>query len=110
MSKVFHSFQAVFPSSYKLLPMVEKIVLFFATGGGVGFLPGPRGTYGTAIALLLYYLLGPLSFARYSIFVFLFSLAAIWIAGRAEKILREKDCQKIVIDEMAGYGVTLLFL
>ena len=37
----------------------------------------------------------------------LFLAVAVWIAGEAEKIFNKKDSGLIVIDEMAGFLVTL---
>ncbi len=33
----------------------------------------------------------------------------MWFSEKAEQIFREKDCQKIVIDEMAGFLLANLF-
>lgn len=89
--------------------MFKKIILFFATAG-VGYLPGPQGTYGTVVAVGLYLLLYSLPPLHFLFFTFTFSLFAIWSAGLAENFLNEKDSKKIVIDEIAGYFVTMLFI
>jgi phosphatidylglycerophosphatase A len=89
---------------------VKKIILFFASGGGVGFLPGPKGTYGTVVGLLLYWAVRGFSNAYFLLFVFTFFFFSVWAAGLAEVYLQEKDSQIIVIDEIAGYLVTMLFL
>jgi len=39
----------------------------------------------------------------------LFFLAS-WLAAKAEKIFEQKDCRKIVIDEIVGFLVTMSFL
>lgn len=89
--------------------MFKKIILFFATAG-VGYLPGAQGTYGTIVAVGLYLLLYSLPPLHFLFFTFTFSLFAIWAADHAEKYLNEKDSGKIVIDEIAGYFVTMLFI
>jgi phosphatidylglycerophosphatase A len=39
-----------------------------------------------------------------------FAGLAVWLAGEAEKVFEEKDSGLIVIDEMVGVLVTLLFI
>lgn len=39
-----------------------------------------------------------------------FTLFSVYISGEAEKIFREKDSQRIVIDEIAGLQWTMLFI
>lgn len=90
--------------------MNRKLILFFATGGGVGFLPGAPGTYGTAVAVLLYWAVANLPTWHYLLFTFTFSFFSVWVAGLAEQSFQEHDSQKIVIDEIAGYLVTMLFI
>lgn len=90
--------------------MNKKLILFFATGGGVGFLPGAPGTYGTAVGVLLYWAVAHLPTWHYLLFTFTFSLFSVWVAGLAEQSFQEHDSQKIVIDEIAGYLVTMLFI
>lgn len=38
------------------------------------------------------------------------SLAGIWAASRAEKVLKQEDPRPVVIDEVAGQLLTFLFL
>ncbi|MFO7665308.1 MAG: phosphatidylglycerophosphatase A, partial [Desulfobacterales bacterium] len=64
-----------------------------------------------SIAGLLFCLF--LSRARFlfaSLIVIVFIVFAVWIAGEAEKIIKQKDPGRIVIDEIAGIMVTLLGL
>ncbi|MBL7685341.1 MAG: phosphatidylglycerophosphatase A [Deltaproteobacteria bacterium] len=89
---------------------MKKFILFFASGAGVGFLPGPTGTYGTAVGVGLYALLKDLPEFNYLFFVLAFFLFSVWISAFAENIFQEKDSGKIVIDEIIGYFVTMLFL
>lgn len=90
--------------------MNRKLILFFASGGGVGYLPGAPGTYGTVVAVLLYWAVAGLSPLHFLFFNFVFSLFSIWVAGLAEQSFGAHDSEKIVIDEIAGYLVTMLFL
>lgn len=90
--------------------MNRRLITFFATGGGVGFLPGAPGTYGTVVAVLLYWAVSGLQPWHYALFTLVFSLFAVWVAGIAEESFQSHDSEKIVIDEIAGYLATLLFL
>ncbi len=73
-------------------------------------LPKMPGTYGTFVAVPLYLLLRLLSPVWYFLFILLFSLFAVVIAGKAETCLGQKDPQKIVIDEIAGFFATLFLI
>ena len=76
---------------------------------GVGLLPGPTGTYGSALTVIIYVLLmliwPPL------VWVFLaFTLTwGTYAANIAEQEFGQKDSGHIVIDEAAGQIITLLF-
>lgn len=82
--------------------MYDKIIKFLAAGLGLGFMPLAPGTFGTLLGSLLFYLLRD----RPQLWFIYFSLAvaviSIVIAHLAEKAFKQKDCQKIVIDEVAG--------
>lgn len=82
---------------------------------GVGMLPGPHGTWGSALtlgaaALWLASGLGPLAGPPYLIFVALFSLLAVAVSDAAVRrriFGGSKDPGVIVIDEAAGLLVAL---
>ncbi len=46
----------------------------------------------------------------YIVLTALICMAGVWAAGRAEKILGCKDCSSIVIDEIAGYLITMFMV
>ena len=88
----------------------KNLVLFFATGCYSGFSPGAPGTAGSVIGVALFWLLSPLSFPLYIITVTAFIFLAIWCASRAYGIFQKKDPSQVVIDEIAGYLVTMAAL
>ncbi|MFH1976729.1 MAG: phosphatidylglycerophosphatase A [Pseudomonadota bacterium] len=88
----------------------EKLVMFLATGCFVGNIPIAPGTFGTIAGLLFCLFLSRASFLFASLIVVVFIVFAVWIAGEAEKIIKQKDPGRIVIDEIAGIMVTLLGL
>lgn len=87
---------------------------FVATGLYSGKLPGAPGTWGTAAAAIVYYALfrGELE-TTLGAAVFAVIMTAIAIVS-TDKVVRAgiyggaKDPQQIVIDEFAGYAVTLI--
>ncbi|EKD51840.1 MAG: hypothetical protein ACD_62C00170G0014 [uncultured bacterium] len=90
--------------------MYEKIIRILASGLGLGYLPLAPGTFGTVLGSVIFYLVRMQSHAwliNLTLVVVLFSLV---IAHLAEKEFGEKDCQKIVIDEVAGVLVCYLFV
>lgn len=92
----------------------DRLVLFVATGFGLGKMPWAPGTFGTLAALPLVWVMGMAKALQggggMACFLVCLILAAIWIADRAEKILGQKDPGCIVIDEMAGFCVTLMLV
>ncbi|MBC2703973.1 MAG: phosphatidylglycerophosphatase A [Desulfobacula sp.] len=85
----------------------QKVIMFFATGCYSGKIPFAPGTFGTiaAIPFVLVFLIIPSSF--YGVYIAGLILAAIYFSDQAEKILGEKDPGCIVIDEIAGFVVTM---
>ncbi len=95
-----------------LKAVIRFFIKLFATGLGVGYSPLMPGTIGSLWGVWIYYsfhYIG-LPHAWYYFFTLSLTLFAIFIAHFAEKIFGEKDCQKIVIDEVAGQLVTYLFI
>jgi len=89
---------------------LDKIALISSIWFGVGLIPGMPGTCGTIAAIPLYAagsLLGP-----YYLFAILFIIAvgAIWSSHRSQRILGSDDPPFIVVDEVAGFLVTIAFI
>jgi phosphatidylglycerophosphatase A len=64
------------------------------------------GTAGTLLAIPLSLALNRIAVSSISISLLtlvVFILMAAWFAERAEEIFQERDCQRIVIDEIAGF-------
>ena len=88
----------------------DRIVIFLATGAYSGYSPFASGTAGTVAAIpvyLLFYQLGDLAYLL--VFLVLLPLS-FTISGRAEKLFGAKDSGMIVIDEIAGYLVTMFMI
>ena len=88
----------------------KNLVLFFATGCYSGFSPFAPGTAGSVIGVGLFCLLCPLSFPLYGLTVIAFIFLSIWCAARASVIFQKKDPPQVVMDEIAGYLVSMAAL
>ena len=93
-------------------PDLKKFSHLSSTFFGVGLLPKAPGTWGSFAALFLFFGLIYLQicFLLYFLFVIFFSIASIIICEIASKDLVEKDQKTIVIDEVAGAGLSFLFI
>ena len=93
-------------------PDLKKFSHLFSTFFGVGLLPKAPGTWGSFVALFLFYglIYVQISFLLYFLFFIFFSIASIIICEIASKDLVEKDHKTIVIDEVAGAGLSFLFI
>ncbi|HEX8650267.1 MAG TPA: phosphatidylglycerophosphatase A [Pyrinomonadaceae bacterium] len=98
---------------------------------GVGYLPVAPGTWGSIVGVGLYMLVRLASAEVFSwgvahgrsvpqleslrmtlmlIMVFAITVAGIWAATRAERLMGRKDPGAVVIDEVAGQLMTFLFV
>ena len=85
-------------------------MVLVATGCYAGYAPIASGTFGTLLAIPLCYLLSRVSPVHAILFLALFTGFAVWMSGEAEKVFKKKDSGLIVIDEMAGFLVTLFLI
>lgn len=89
-------------------PFSEKIILFLAFGFGTGFIRPAPGTWGTLPGVLIAWLVMLQPWLHIVVLVAV-SLIGIWLCSRASSILGVHDHGGIVIDEIAGVLLTLLF-
>jgi len=91
--------------------IVDQLVLFCGSLGYVGFVPLASGTISVAIwGIPLFYLMHTLSWPVYLIITVVFFFVAVWLSGKGDQILCEKDSRKMVVDEIAGYMVAVFLL
>lgn len=88
--------------------IIQMGALTIATALGVGFSPVAPGTCGTAVGLLLFWSLSDLPVWLYAAIVCLVVAVGTWAASITGKIYGEVDNQRIVIDEVAGYLITMI--
>jgi len=93
-------------------PDLKKFSHLSSTFFGVGLLPKAPGTWGSFVALFLFcgLIFVQISFLLYFTFFIFFFIASIVICEIASKDLVEKDHKMIVIDEVAGAGLSFLFI
>jgi phosphatidylglycerophosphatase A len=88
-------------------------IMFLATAGFVGRIPFAPGTFGTVVAIPLFFWTAGAQQASVPLTIValgVVTLASCWVAGRAEELLHEHDSHAIVIDEVVGYLAATLFL
>jgi phosphatidylglycerophosphatase A len=88
----------------------RAVVIFIAQGAYAGRFPIAPGTAGTVVGVLLYPWIKGLSPGLYTAFCLLLFAIGTWAAGNAEELLGKKDHSSIVIDEIAGYMVSMFLV
>jgi len=89
---------------------IKRFVLFFATGFGVGYSPIVPGTLGTLITIPIYYFLSTIQTPIYEVTLVAFFFLSLWVSEKAEIFFGKKDDPRIVIDEMMGFLITMLWV
>jgi len=82
--------------------------MFIATGAHSGFLPKAPGTWGSAVGVLLWLLIGRLDLLPLLIVIGVLFIIGVFSAGAAEKILDRGDPPQVVIDEVVGQLIALI--
>jgi phosphatidylglycerophosphatase A len=88
----------------------NHFILFFATGFGVGYSPVAPGTVGTLVVIPIFLFLSRIPFPLYELTLVAFFFLASWISDQGERYWGKKDDPRIVIDEMMGFLITMLWL
>ena len=89
---------------------IHNLLCGFATLGPIGrTLPAP-GTAGSAIAIIVGYILIPISWLLFFILTIGISIIGIIAADYYSKATNTYDSGKIIIDEVAGQWIALLFI
>lgn len=100
------------------MPARDFLFRFLASGGFVSYIPAKitgfkkftgSGMAGTILALTLVPFL-PEGGAAFALFCLAFLPFSVWVAGRASDSYGTHDDPRIVIDEILGYWVAILFL
>jgi phosphatidylglycerophosphatase A len=89
---------------------MRRLALLLASNCGLGYAPVAPGTVGTLAGLPAFWLLAGLSPTNYLLTWAVITALAVWAAGVAGGHYRVADDRRIVIDELAGYLVTVALL
>lgn len=93
------------------ISLTNRVCLVFSTFFGLGFVPWAPGTVATlgAVAVVLF-----LDYAGGAVFYSVFTAAIIVLSfplvGRSARILGTDDPPQVVIDEVCGFCVCMLFV
>mgnify|MGYP001054374887 CR=1 FL=1 len=89
----------------------ETISTLLATGLYTGYFPFAPATFSTLVlGIPLYLLVSCLNLYWYALLLLLLTVAAVRLSDTAEKIFQKKDCSFIVIDELAGFLITMFMV
>lgn len=85
------------------------IVRTLSTFFYVGYLPIIPGTFASIAGVLLFYLIKD-NILIYILFTFILLILGFIVTGQAERLFDIKDPRYVVIDEVAGMFLSLLFM
>jgi phosphatidylglycerophosphatase A len=88
----------------------NSIIFFIAQGAYSGRVPVAPGTAGTAVGVLLYFLIMGMPPVWYVTLCILVAGIGAWAAEEAEKLLGKKDAPSIVSDEIAGFLLAMFMI
>ncbi|MEK6673229.1 MAG: phosphatidylglycerophosphatase A [Nitrospirota bacterium] len=88
---------------------MKQIYKYLATLGFVGYLPVAPGTFGSLAAMFLFLMLR-LPFTAHLLVLALITVIGIHSSSYTEKVLNEKDNSHIVIDEVAGFCLSVVLI
>jgi phosphatidylglycerophosphatase A len=92
------------------VPYLNRFFLLFATGLGVGYSPIAPGTAGTLVAIPIYFFLSYIPFPLYELTLIALFFLSSWISDRAQVYWGKRDHPRIVIDEIMGFLITMLWV
>ncbi len=90
--------------------MKTVVARFLATAGGAGYSPIAPGTCGAAVGVAIVYLTQGIPLWAFISVTAATSAVGIWAAEVSDRHWQTHDSGRIVIDEVAGYFVTLCFV
>ncbi len=90
---------------------MRQLIIIISTFFYTGYLPKGSGTFATLCFLPFYYFLfRNMHPAVYFIITVALFFIGIWASNYAAAIFKEKDPHKVVIDEVVGFLITMMFI
>lgn len=93
-----------------LIALRRAVARVVATAGGAGYAPWAPGTWGTAVAAVLAWGLAPCSTAEMALITLTVTLVGTWATAEAQAQWGTHDDQRVVVDEVVGYWLTVLLV
>ena len=93
--------------AFKEADFAGKTALILASWFGSGLAPVAPGTFGTLAGAPLVLLMSCLGSIQALLFLLVFIALAVWSAEATRKMLARNDPSLVVVDEVAGYLLTL---
>lgn len=90
--------------------MNKFIVKIISTFFYVGYLPFIPGTFGSIAGVLLFYLLKRSNSLTYILFTLTLIILGFLVSAKAERLFNKRDARCIVIDEVSGIFLSLMFI
>ncbi len=89
--------------------MKNFVIKLIATGLGLGYFPVASGTVGSLLGLVLFFGLSQISLLLTAVFTIILFFAGVATGTAGERLFAKKDPGVIVIDEIVGCLLYLLF-
>jgi len=97
-------------TAYRPLELRNRVALWIASGGYTGYARIAPGTVGSFVGLLLYLpIAGSQVVAQLAVIGIVLGLG-VWASDQAEKVLKIVDPRPVVIDEIVGMWISVLFV
>ena len=88
--------------------LIKRPACFLGLGFGSGLAPKAPGTFGTLVAIPLYYLMCDLPLVWYLAIIVAGFIAGVWICQQSADWLGSDDPSAVVWDEIIGYLITMI--
>lgn len=86
---------------------MDRLLMFIATGAYSGYLPKAPGTWGSAVGVLIWLMVGECALIPFLTLIGVLFIIGVFSAGAAEKIVDCGDPGLVVIDEVVGQLIAL---
>ncbi len=86
---------------------LDRLAILVGSGFYTGYSPVASGTVGSLVGVPIFLAAGGLRWGWYLAVVAVVTAAGVWAASRCTIIYREKDSSRIVVDEVAGFLVSM---